>query len=496
MKLEPVIGLEIHVQLKTKSKMFCPCARGEEGAEPNTNVCPVCMGHPGTLPVPNRQAIRWTVMAGLALNCEVSKHSKFDRKSYFYPDLPKGYQISQFDLPICNKGHLEVEVDGKKKKIRLTRIHLEEDAGKLIHPEGSNHSLVDFNRAGTPLMEIVSEPDIRSPKEAKLFLQELRILMRYLRVSDADMEKGQLRCDANISLRAVGSSDMNPKTEIKNMNSFRAIERALDYEIKRQTELWESGEGVNEETTRGWSESGQITEAQRSKEEAADYRYFPEPDIPPLEFSKDDIEEIKAKVPELPEQKIERFTSEYGLDIKDAKSLSEDARVAEYYEETVSELKEWLSSTGVKEKEMVKVSKKITKLAANWILSELFGLMKKEDRTITDIKINPENFAELITMVFEDKINSSAAQEVLKVMYDKGSDPSHVIEEQNLAQVSDAGELEKIAKDVIDNNPKPVEEYKAGKDNAIQFLVGQVMKESKGKANPRVAREVLEKLLK
>ncbi len=496
MKLEPVIGLEIHVQLKTKSKMFCPCARGEEGAEPDTNVCPVCMGHPGTLPVPNRQAIRWTAMAGLALNCEISKHSKFDRKSYFYPDLPKGYQISQFDLPICNKGYLEIELDGKKKKIRLTRIHLEEDAGKLIHPEGTNYSLVDFNRAGTPLMEIVSEPDIRSPEEAKLFLQELRILMRYLRISDADMEKGQLRCDANISLREVGSSNRNPKTEIKNMNSFRAVERALDYEIKRQTELWESGEGVKEETTRGWSESGQITEEQRSKEEAADYRYFPEPDIPPLEFSNDDIEKIKAKVPELPEQKIERFTKEYGLDILDAKSLSEDARVAEYYEKTVSELMEWLLSTGVKEKELEKKTKKVNKLAANWILSELFGLMKKEDMSINDIKITPENFAELITMVFEDKINSSAAQEVLREMYDKGSDPSHVVDEKNLTQVSDTGELEGIAVNVIKNNPQPVKEYKGGKENTIQFLVGQVMKESKGKANPKVAREVLRNLLK
>ena len=496
MEYEVIIGLEIHVQLKTKSKMFCSCPNNSDAKEPNINICPVCLGHPGTLPVPNQEAIRWTVKTGLALHCQIPKHSKFDRKNYFYPDLPKGYQISQLDEPLCQGGYLEVKNGEKISKVQLERIHLEEDAGKLIHPEGVNYSLVDFNRAGTPLMEIVTKPDIKSPAQARLFLQELRKILRYLEVSDADMEKGHLRCDANISLREKGATKKNPKTEIKNMNSFRSVERALNYEIERQRELWESGEGIKIETTRSFREEQGITEEMRSKEEAADYRYFPEPDIPPVKLTEPEIAEIKTEVPELPTDKIGRFRDEYFISEKEAIALTEEKETANYFEQVMTELEEWVRSLATEKKIGSAEKKELNKLALNWILSKLFKHLREDGLSITQLKITPENFAELIAMIYEQKINSSAAQIVLAELYKRGGDPSQIVEEKNLAQVSGENELQAVVDKVIKENPEAIADYKKGKKNAVQFLVGRIMAETKGKANPGVARKVIEETLK
>lgn len=492
--LEPVIGLEIHIQLKTKSKMFCSCANNPD-AKPNFNICPVCTGQPGVLPVANQKAIDWTIMTGLALNCKISKQSKFDRKNYFYPDLPKGYQISQYDEPFCKGGHLEIEIDGKTKKINLERIHLEEDAGKLLHSSLKNYSLVDLNRTGTPLMEIVTKPDFQKPQEAKIFLQELQKIVRYINVSEANMEKGQLRCDANISLRPKGDWKLYPKTEIKNMNSFRGVERALTYEIKRQEKLWQDKNPPKYQSTRAWDDEKSETREMRTKEGSSDYRYFPEPDLPVFLISDLKIKQLKDALPELPSEKKKRFIRQFSLGQKEAEIITFDISLADFFESVVTELLEWVRSLEPKRKISDSEFKKIIKLAADWLTSKLFSLLNEKGIGIKECKITPENFAEFVAMFYDEKINSKIGQEVLAEMFEKGSDPSNVVEQKGLLQISDISSLEKVADEVILNNSKPVSDFKAGKQNAIQFLMGQVMKKSKGKANPKVVIEILKKKL-
>jgi len=487
-KYTPVIGLEIHVELKTDSKMFCACKNDPSlGKEPNSNICPVCTAQPGTLPVANQKAIEFVQMAGLALNCDLRKDSKFDRKNYFYPDIPKGYQISQYDQPLCEKGWVSVEGD---KIVGITRIHLEEDTGKLVHPKGANYTLVDFNRAGVPLMELVTEPDIENGKEARIFCQKLQQIFRYLEISEADMERGQMRCEVNISLYKKGEEKLSgTKVEVKNINSFKFVEKSIDYEIKRQTELLDNGEEIIQET-RGWSEPKGETVSQRKKESAHDYRYFPEPDIPPLKFNDACIENLKEKLPELPDAKAKRLVEEYGLSKENVEVIISDKDLAEFFEEVVSELKEKKESGEISSEE-----NKLLKLAANYIVSELQKHLVKNFQTIKDIKISAENYTELIGILADGKINSSAGQIVLEEMYRTGGDPSQIIESKNLSQVSDSGELEKIVLAVIDKNPKSVEDYKAGKQNALQFLMGQVMSATKGKANPKVVMDLLREKL-
>lgn len=501
MKYQPIIGLEIHVQLKTKSKMFCSCPNVSEAKEPNINVCPYCLGQPGVLPVANTQAIEWAVLASLALGCKVPSFSKFDRKNYFYPDLPKGYQISQYDRPIGINGELILEYLDKDKKlvqrkVRITRVHLEEDAAKLIHDPSTKSSLVDYNRAGTPLLEIVTEPDLRSSLEAKVFMQELRDIFRYLDLSDCDMEKGQLRCDANISLRPEGKEILSAKTEIKNLNSFRAVEKALEYEVERQTALWKEKKPPKEPSTRGWDDLKQLTSEMRVKEEVSDYRYFPEPDLPPLEFTKDYIKDIELKLQELPYQKRRRLIRQYGLGFSEAKMIASDRLIGEYYESVLSELREWLKSLGEKEEKIEKNIKELRKLSASWIIRDLFKHLAQQKIGIEQCKITPENFAEFIAYLYKGEISGPAAQVVFKEMFDRGSDPSHVIDEKNLKQISDKEELDKIVEDIIKDNPKPVQDFKKGKSQALQFLLGQVMRETKGKANPKVVGKILKEKLK
>lgn len=522
MKLQPIIGLEIHLQLKTKSKMFCSCEnRGETvygEVPPNTNICPVCTGQPGVLPVVNEQAIEWAVKMALALDCHVNPQSKFDRKHYFYPDLPKGYQISQYDLPIAEGGFLEIEtVDENSqlviKKINLIRLHLEEDAAKLTHvavrhpftlfrtgserSEGS--SFVDFNRAGAPLLEIVTKPEIRTPLEAKNFLQELRVVARYLGLSKADMEKGELRCDVNISLRPEGEANFYSKTEIKNLNSFKAVERALEYEIQRQTKLWEEGNPPQTLSTRGWNDLKQVTEEQRTKEEAEDYRYFPEPDLPPL-YLEEAAKKMKPLLPELPRCRRERFAEEFGLSRADAKILTDDVPWANFTEAVFAEAWAWLRSLpemeGTEEEIMKKNQAKLARLVGGWLTSKLMGLMAENKIDIRLLKITPENFAEFISLIYTNKINSANAQLLLKEMLVSGQDPSQIMEEKRLGQVSDKNLIEKAVENVIRLNPDQAAQYQAGKIPVVQFLIGKVMKETEGKVDPQMVRKMLEKRLK
>lgn len=469
--------MEVHVELATDSKMFCAC-KNELGLDriPNTNICPVCTGQPGALPAANEKAIEYVARAGLALGSEIAKVSKFDRKNYFYPDLPKGYQISQYDQPLCIGGHLDVG----GKKIGITRIHLEEDTGKLIHQKGNDFSLVDFNRSGVPLMELVTEPDIASSEEAKKFCEQLQLILRYIGISDADMEKGQMRCEANISIST--NEKMGTKVEVKNLNSFKVVEKAIEYEIKRQAELLDEGKEISQET-RGWDESKMITFSQREKESAHDYRYFPEPDLPTLEIGEEFVEKLKSQLPELPAQKIERFQKEYNVSDYDAEVLTRDKKLAEFFEESVSEAMESAESKD-----------KIAKLTANYILTEIRKYLD-EKTTISDLKLTPENFGELMSIIDKGKINSSAAQTVLSEMVETGADPEHIIAEKNLAQMDDESEIEDLVKKIIADNSEPAEAYKAGKENALQFLVGQTMKATRGKVNPQRAEELLKKYL-
>jgi len=515
MKVEPVIGLEIHVQLKTQSKMFCGCPNVSDERPPNTTVCPVCMGHPGTLPVVNGRAVELGVRAALALNCTIPDRAKFDRKNYFYPDLPKGYQISMYDEPIGVNGHLVLEIPASRgqrpvARIGITRLHLEEDAAKLTHAEDGSASYVDYNRGGTPLSEIVTEPDFASPLEARVFLQELQRLMRAVGASDADMEKGQMRCDANISLREVvddpahdqrKARQFNPKTEVKNLNSIRNVERALAYEITRQTKVWEeTGHPVSVTTTRGWNDAQGITVEQRSKEEAHDYRYFPEPDLPPLELSAL-RETFSRTLPELPIAKRQRFMDEYALAREDATVMTDDPALAAYTEAVIAELRSWLLATddpeGTADERWERHKGKLAKLVSGWLLSKLGGLIVERSLTweAATRKIDAENFAEFLTLIHQSKLGSAAAQTVLAEMLETGKDPSHIMEDRDLGQKSDPGELAPVVERVIIHNPDQVKQYRAGKTQIIKFLVGAVMKATEGRANPQIAEDLLKKHL-
>ena len=473
---QPIIGLEIHVELKTKSKMFCDCLNDSMERHPNVNVCPVCLGHPGVLPVINGDAVKMVIKTGLALGCQIPEYSKFDRKNYFYPDLPKGYQISQYDKPLCVCGYLDVQIvrsptplnlersrTPRNRRIRIRRVHLEEDTGRLAHPKGADHSLIDFNRAGVPLMELVTEPDLTSAEEARRFAEELQLIFRYLGVSNADMEKGEMRVEVNISLKG------GAKVEVKNLNSFKAVEGAINYEIKRQKEE----KAVLE--TRGWDDVKGKTFSQRMKEEAKDYRYFPEPDLPLLRFTNDDIKKIQAEIPEIPQQRRERFKTEYCLEISAIDMFVKNKDLGEYFEKVISELD--------------KKDPKTIRLAVNYILTDLQGLLKGASITDESFMITPENFSEFINLIRD--INSSAiAKTVLREMFSTGADPSHIIEEKGL-NITNESDLENIVKEVISQNFKPAEDFKNGKENALQFLVGQVMVKSRGKASPQAVRQML-----
>jgi len=481
MKYQPVIGLELHSELKTDSKMFCSCKNDPNERHPNVNVCPTCTAQPGSLPVINQKAVRKVIKTGLALNCKIPLHSKFDRKNYFYPDLPKGYQISQYDMPLCKSGFLKIN----GRKIRIRRVHLEEDTGRLVHPEGKDYSLVDFNRAGIPLMELVTEPDFGSAREARKFAEDLRLILRYLGVSDADMEKGQLRVEANISLQPKRSKKLGTKVEIKNLNSFRSVEKAIDYEIKRQTKLLGSDKKVSQET-RGWDEIKEVTKSQREKEYAHDYRYFPEPDLPPITWKKRDIEEIKAEIPELPQQRKERMKREYELSGEEIEVFVLNKDFGEYFEKVISELPPKLPPD--------KISRLI-KLASNYLITDLQGLLKGASVTGEDFLITPENFAEFITLIDNGVISSKTAKLVLNEMFSTGADPSHIIEEKGLSQITDTAEIAKAVKEVISKNQKAVSDYKQGKKETLQFLIGKVMAQTTGRAKPEIVSEILRKFL-
>jgi len=488
---EPVIGLEIHVQLKTNTKMFCDSKNDPDEKHPNVNVCPVCLGHPGTLPTINLEAVRKTILLGMALDCRIAGHTFFERKNYFYPDLPKGYQISQYQAPLCTGGHLKI--DGHT--IRVRRVHIEEDTGRLLHDPAGKYSLIDFNRAGVPLLELVTEPDLESGGEVRGFGEELQLILRYLNISDADMQKGQMRVEVNMSLRQAGG-ELGTKVELKNINSFKFASQAVDYEIKRQTELLNEGKKVIQET-RGWDEAGQKTFSQRTKEEAQDYRYFPEPDLPPIETKDLDLEKIRAMLVELPGQRRGRFKKQYNLSEYDIEVLTLNKQLGDYFEKVVSELKEWDRLSHLK-KPPIEHEGKLIKLAANYLITELAKLLYERGTGVEEmehIKITPENFAEFVTRIHHQEISSSGAQTLLKEMFETGEDPGVIIEKKDLAQVSDMGELELAVREVISENPKPAEDYKKGKKESLQFLVGLVMKKTRGKANPAVAKEILEKEL-
>ncbi len=481
MRLIPIIGLEIHVRLKTKSKMFCSCQNVDDLAPVNTSICPVCTGQPGALPAVNIEAVHLGVRAGLALGCSIPKEAHFDRKSYFYPDLPKGYQISQYDHPICVNGELWID----DHRIGITRAHLEEDAAKNIHDAATNSTLVDFNRAGVPLLEIVTEPDIRTPQEAKAFLQELQAIMRTVGASDADMEKGYMRCDANISLLEVDENNhptktgYNPKIEIKNLNSFRAVERALTYEITRQKELYEKNE-IPQGATRGWDENKGVTFEQRLKETMADYRYFPEPDLLPLDLEAIEKEE-RSHLPELPAFSRKRLMDEYGFSADDAKFFVTNGWT-DYVDDVMGELAAWLNSSGVKSDKA-----KLAKLAGGWLTSKLAGILAQKNIAFGDLKLDAENFAEFLTLIETGKINSANAQKLLTMMVETGNDPSHIMEEHNLGQMDDPAALAKLVSELIAQNPDQVEQIKAGKLPLIKWFVGVVMKSTEGRTNPEAA---------
>lgn len=497
MAYKPTIGLEIHTELKTNSKMFCSCKNDPDEHRPNFNICPICTAQPGSLPTINEEAVKKVIKTGLSLNCSIPQESKFDRKNYFYPDLPKGYQISQYDKPFCKEGYLEIPISRdfselELKKIRITRVHLEEDTGRLIHPEGVDYSLVDFNRAGIPLMELVTEPDLNSGLEVRRFAEELQSILRYLGVSDADMEKGQMRIEVNISLSPIQHPTPNTqhlklgtKVEIKNLNSFKSAEKSVDYEIKRQTEILKNKKKVIQET-RGWNDGKGETFSQREKEEAHDYRYFPEPDLPPVVLDGEFIDKIKAEIPELPAEKRKRFVKEYGLDAKSIEIFTDNKDLGEYFEKVISELK-----IDIKEEK----SASLVKLAANYIITDLQGLVGA-NFSEEKCKITPENFAEFITLINDGKITSKTAKEILRVMFETGADPSQIIEEKGLNQVTDEGEIQKVVEEVISQNQKAVDDYKKGKTTSFQFLVGQVMAATRGRANPEIASQLLKKLLK
>jgi len=474
MNYEPVIGLEVHVQLKTRTKVFCGCST-EFGKDANSQVCPVCLGFPGSLPVLNKLALEYSIKAGLALNCTVQEYTKFDRKHYYYPDLPKNFQISQFDLPVSANGYLDIELDGVSRRIGIRRAHLEEDAGKLIHKDTA--SLVDYNRTGQPLLEIVTEPDIHSPEEAYEYLTNLKSIIQYTGISDCDMEKGTLRCDANISLRPAGTTGLGVKSELKNLNSFKAVKESLAYEIERHQELLGEGGTVIQET-RLWDEKTGRTVSMRSKEEAKDYRYFPEPDLPPFVIAKETIESIKRTIPELPKAKTQRFMKDFGLPAADAKQLTASMQTADFAERSIK------AYPGENKKTI-----------ANWLIGPLGSEANARNCALHELSVDPARLVELLRFVESQQISNLAAKAVLTEMIDTDKSAQQIITEKNLIQISDEGSLEKDIDEVIALNPKVVEDFKTGKSNALMFLVGQVMKRSKGKANPKVVQDVLKRRL-
>ncbi len=477
MDYEAIIGLEVHAQLLTRSKIFCGCSTAF-GAEPNTQSCAVCTGQPGSLPVLNVKAVEFAMKMALACQCKISSSCLFARKNYFYPDLPKGYQISQYEYPLARDGHMEIPVDGGLKQIGIIRIHMEEDAGKLVHEgafESSTWSLVDFNRTGIPLIEIVSGPDIRTPEEAGTYLRSLRDILRYLEICDGDMEKGSFRCDANVSVRPKGQRDFGTRTELKNMNSFRHVEKALEYEIRRQIALLEAGEEVVQET-RLWDEDQGKTLSMRGKEEAHDYRYFPDPDLVPLEVSEAWVEDVRGTLPELPAEKRRRFVDQYGIPEYDAGILTASRSLADYYEECVR-----LSSEA--------------KTVSNWIMGDLLRELKKDDREIDECPVTPRHLASMLRMIKQGTISGKIAKAVFEEMYRTGEDPEKIVKEKGLVQLTDVEEIQGIIRGVLEENAKLVEDYRKGKEQLLGFFVGQIMKATRGKANPQLVNELLRKSL-
>ena len=517
MECIPTIGLEIHAELNTRTKMFCASPNDPDETRPNTHICPICLGHPGTLPVINRNAVEKVIRVGLALNGAIAEFSQFDRKNYFYPDLPKGYQISQYEHPLVKGGYLDIQVtpqsaesqfpisnfkfpdkskiqnpNAHTRRIRIRRIHLEEDTGRLIHDPKAKTTRIDFNRAGVPLMELVTEPDLQSSEEVRQFGEELQKILRYLGASDADMEKGEMRVEVNISLSPPDASMLGTKVELKNINSFKFAASAVDYEIKRQSALLGRGEKIVQET-RGWDAAGGKTVSQRVKEESHDYRYFPEPDLPPLKIDPAFVEELRAGLPELPHAKLRRFREEFAIPAGLAETIVRDRRLAAFFEAAVSELKGWLSS----ETRHFDISKfrNAMRLAANYLTTDVVRILVGTGTSIHESPMTPENFAELITYLADDKISSHSAKSVLKEMISSGADPSVFIEEQGLWQTSDAGALQTAVERAIAEHPKAAADYQAGKGAALHFLVGQVMKGSRG-ANPEAVRTLLKEQLK
>jgi aspartyl-tRNA(Asn)/glutamyl-tRNA(Gln) amidotransferase subunit B len=474
MKYEAVIGLEVHAQMLTDTKIFCGCST-KFGSEPNTQTCPVCIGMPGVLPVLNKKALEFAIRTGLATHCTISPYSRFARKNYFYPDLPKGYQISQYEHPICEHGYIEVVVDGNVKKIGITRIHMEEDAGKNIHEGGGKYSFVDLNRTGVPLMEIVSEPDIRSPQEAVEYMKKLRAVLIYLGVCDGSMEQGSLRCDANVSVRPEGRKEYGTRAEIKNINSFRFVEKAIEYEIKRQTKVIEDGGKIIQET-RLWDSNKGITESMRSKEEAHDYRYFPEPDLTPITVDQSVIDEIRSGLPELPDAKRKRFVSEYGLPEYDAELLTTEKAVADWFEQAVQ--------AGGQ-----------PKAAANWVMGELMKMLNEESTAIDSCLIKPKQLADMLALIEKGTISGKIAKTVFMEMYRTGRDAEGIVKAKGLLQISDESAIEKAVDEIISKHPAEVERFKAGEEKLLGFFVGQVMKATKGKANPQMLNDLMKKKL-
>ena len=474
MKYTTVIGLEVHSELKTKSKAFCSCST-EFGGEPNTHVCPVCLGMPGALPVLNKQVVEFAIRAGLAVDCEIKKFNKFDRKNYFYPDLSKNYQISQFDKPICEGGHIDIEVDGQTKRIGITRIHMEEDAGKLIHSgatiKTSDSSAVDYNRAGVPLIEIVSEPDMRSSAEARAYLEKLKAILEYTEVSDCKMQEGSLRCDANISVMPEGATEFGTRAEIKNLNSFKALERAIEYEVQRQKEILEDGGHVVQET-RTWDDAQGMTFSMRSKEEAHDYRYFPEPDLVPVEIDDAWIARVKSELPELPAARKARLMQEKGLVDYDAENIVSTKAMAEYFDEAAKHTED---SKGI----------------ANWLLGDVSAYLNSENIAIEQFPITPANLGEMVNLINKGVLSSKLAKKVFVEMLKTGKTPQALVKELGLEQISDEGAIVKIVEETLAENPQSIIDYKAGKDRALGFLVGQIMKKSRGKANPEMVNNLL-----
>jgi len=470
MEYEVVIGMEVHAELSTKSKIYCSCTT-EFGGDPNTHCCPICTGMPGVLPVLNKSVVEYAVRAGLATNCKISSFSKQDRKNYFYPDLPKAYQISQLYNPLCTDGYVEIEVEGKKKRINIREIHIEEDAGKLVHDEWGTETLVDYNRCGVPLIEIVSQPDMRSAEEARLYLENLKAILEYAGVSDCKMQEGSLRADINLSVRPKGQKEFGTRTEMKNINSFKAIVRAIEYESRRQIEELESGGKVEQETRR-WDDNKGISYAMRNKEEAHDYRYFPDPDLVPIVVDEKWVEEIRASLPEMPESRKERYITQYGLPEYDAGILTSSIKLANFFESALEKTSN-------------------AKAVSNWIMGDLMRILKDKEMEADEIPFPAEYLAELVNLIDKGTISGTIAKKVFAKMFDTGKAPGTIVKEEGLEVVSDEGAIVEAVKKVIVANPQSVADYKGGKEKAIGFLVGQVMRETKGKANPQIVNKVL-----